>query len=482
LATPSRSENHSAQTATATSGLGATWEPSGPFPRWGRRLVWVTAALVAATLSLSLSLWLRSEHQLGDPKATAATLTPERPPSDGAGVSGVELGTESQAGREAPPVTDPVEPAALKVTEGELRPGETLARALGRRGVSAAVVNQIDRELRPLFDFRRAKPGHQYQIRLAEDGELYEFVYVVSPLERYRLEPDGDRFRAWREEVPLERRRTRMAGVVTSSLYEAVEDLGEESQVASDFASIFAWDLDFSRTVHEGDQFRMLYERNYVVDDGEERYLGPGRILAASYAGNEGQHQAIYYELEKGRGGYFRPDGRSVQRKFLVAPLNFSRISSRFSHARFHPILKISRPHPGIDYAAPLGTPVWSVADGTVIFKGYAGDSGRLVKVRHRNGYVSFYAHLSRYASGLHVGEPVRQKQVIGFVGQSGLATGPHVCFRVTKDGHYMNPASINAPTADPVPPSHWLEFAAVRDARLQELGPISLVATDEAL
>lgn len=261
-----------------------------------------------------------------------------------------------------------------------------------------------------------------------------------------------------------------------------MRDLGEESQVASDFASIFAWDVDFSRAVHSGDQFRLLYERNYVVEDGEERYLGPGRILAAAYAGNNGQHYAIYYEVEPGRGGYYHPDGRSVQRKFLLAPLNFSRISSRFSNARFHPILKVKRPHYGIDYAAPYGAPVWSVADGKVIYKGRAGGFGRLVKVRHSNGYVSYYAHLSRYAAGLKVGQPVRQKQVVGFVGQSGLATGPHVCFRVQKDGHYVNPAAIDAPSADPIPLDHRERFAAARDVRLEELGPIALIATDEAL
>lgn len=445
------------------------------------RLGWGAAAITAAALSISLSFWLRSEHQLREPEPDRdrAPTAPQRVASE---VPKRHLDPTAKARAALSSRARALPHPDLVELAGELHAGQTLGRALRERGVSASLIHEIDRLMRPYFDFRRAKPGQQYELTLSPTDELKGFAYEVSPLERYRLGPDGDSFRVWREEAPIERRITRMAGVVTSSLYQAVRDLGEESQVASDFASIFAWDVDFSRAVHSGDQFRLLYERNYVVEDGEERYLGPGRILAAAYAGNNGQHYAIYYEVEPGRGGYYHPDGRSVQRKFLLAPLNFSRISSRFSNARFHPILKVKRPHYGIDYAAPYGAPVWSVADGKVIYKGRAGGFGRLVKVRHSNGYVSYYAHLSRYAAGLKVGQPVRQKQVVGFVGQSGLATGPHVCFRVQKDGHYVNPAAIDAPSADPIPLDHRERFAAARDVRLEELGPIALIATDEAL
>ena len=173
-------------------------------------------------------------------------------------------------------------------------------------------------------------------------------------------------------------------------------------------------------------------------------------ILAARYSGTSGEHTAVYFESEQGRGGYFRPDGTSVQGAFLQAPLRHARISSRYSHARLHPILKVTRPHHGIDYAAPHGEPIWAVADGKVIYRSRAGGFGNLVKVRHANGYVSYYSHLSAFANDLRVGDSVQQKQVIGFVGSTGLATGPHVCFRIAKDGKYMNPARMPAPAGPP--------------------------------
>jgi len=198
----------------------------------------------------------------------------------------------------------------------------------------------------------------------------------------------------------------------------------------------------------------------------------PGRILAARYNGAVGEHEAVYFETEEGRGSYFRPDGTSVERAFLVAPLRYSRISSTYSNARLHPILNITRRHPGIDYAAKEGTQLWAVADGTVIYRGWAGGSGNLIKVRHANGYVSHYAHLSKFAAGLSVGDRVLQKEVIGYVGHTGLATGPHVCFRVTRNGRYVNPLQIHSPAGDPVDAAHASEFARLRDSLLFDLGP----------
>jgi len=211
-------------------------------------------------------------------------------------------------------------------------------------------------------------------------------------------------------------------------------------------------------------------------------YVGPGRILAARYRGAAGDLQAVYFETEKGHGGYYRPDGSSVEGQFLRAPLRYSRISSRFTQARRHPILNVTRPHQGIDYAAPAGTPLWSVANGRVIYRGWAGGYGNLVKVRHNNGYVSYYAHLSRFAKGLRVGQSVQQKQVIGYVGQTGLATGPHVCFRIAKDGRYFDPARLSMPGGPPVPEDLKPSFQATRDVLLAQLGAGPLVAVDQAL
>jgi murein DD-endopeptidase MepM/ murein hydrolase activator NlpD len=378
----------------------------------------------------------------------------------------------------APAATEPV-------VEGQIQPGDTLLGALGRHGVGAATVAVIVRELRPHFDFRRARPGHRYRIERDGAGELVSFRYDVSSLEHYELTQQGDRWEARGARRGVIRQQARLAGVVGTTLHDAIQDLGEKPELAGAFATIFAWDVDFAKGTHPGDEFHLLYERNYVAREaGGLRYTGPGRILAARYTSRGRTHEAIYYETAPGVGSYYRPDGSSVRQAFLAAPLKYTRISSSFSLARFHPILRRTRPHPGIDYAAPAGTPVWSVASGRVVHVGWMGGYGRLVKVQHADGYVSFYAHLSGFARDLRVGQTVSQKQVIGYVGSSGLSTGPHVCFRITRNGQFVDPASTRIPSGgERIAARQRQDFETIRDARLAQLGPAqTLVATDEAM
>jgi len=368
-------------------------------------------------------------------------------------------------------------------TSGVIQAGGSLAGALADEGVPPETVHTIARELRGVFDFRNAQPGDAYRLIRAPDRALVEFRYSADRA-TYQLWREDEQWVAVRREPQLERRTARIAGIVSSSLYEAVRDLGESPRLASEFADLFAWDVDFSRMVQPGDEFAVLYERLYRRhSDGRRDYVGPGRILAARYTGHTGEHTAVYFEQEEGRGGYYRADGSAMERQFLVAPLRYSRISSRFSHRRRHPILNVTRPHHGIDYAAPTGTPIYAVADGTVIFRGRGGGYGNLVKVRHANGYVSYYAHMSRFAPELSVGDVVEQKQVLGYVGQSGLATGPHTCFRVAKDGRFVNPATLKTPAGDPVHAEQMPEFELVRDVLLAQLeGSPRIVVADEAL
>lgn len=369
------------------------------------------------------------------------------------------------------------------VTHGELARGESLGSALGAQGISASVIHVVAREMRPVFDFRRCQPGDTYRLEQDPQGSIIDFKYASGPDESFHLWSDGDSFEVQRVEADLTPRVARLAGVVQTSLYESIRSLGENPQLASDFAGLFAWDIDFSRSVQPGDDFKILYERLYRTDmNGAEEYVRPGRILAARYRGLAGDHTAVYFENEEGNGTYYRGDGSSIEREFLVAPLRFSRISSNFTSARRHPILNVTRPHHGIDYAAPSGTDVWAVADGTVIHRGWGGGFGNLVKIRHADGYVSYYAHLSRFQSKLRVGQKVKQKQVIGYVGKTGLATGPHVCFRVAKDGHYVNPYKLERPAGEPVPDERWVDFQIVRDSLLDELDGHTMIATDEAL
>jgi murein DD-endopeptidase MepM/ murein hydrolase activator NlpD len=369
--------------------------------------------------------------------------------------------------------------------KGEIRDGDTLGGSFVRAGAPRDAALRVARLMKVQFDFQRqARPGHFWELLLASDGRVEDFRYWTSGLEGYRLRFDADGLpEVVHENVQLAPRVTRLEGTVQTTLYDAVERLGEDPQLARDFAEIFAWDLDFSRSVRPGDRFAMLYERLYrVEEDGTETYLHPGLVLAAEYAGDAGEHTAVYFETEEGRGGYYRPDGTSVRGQFLKAPLRFVKISSSYSSARLHPILKIKRPHHGIDYAAPTGEPVWSVADGKIIYRGWAGGFGNLVKVRHSNGYVSYYAHLSRFARGLRVGSRVQQKQVIGYVGKTGLATGPHVCFRVAQDGRFVNPTAIKLPSGQPIPDEVRTVFDDTRDLLLAELEAGTLLAKREPL
>ncbi len=437
-------------------------------------LVWTgggsaLALLTAAALSLAAGASEGSPAQA----AEAAAAEADELPADPAEPS-VELAVVAPVAP-APPSRPPA--PERRIVKGSMRPGDSLSSSFARAGLARALAFRIDRLVRPEFSFRRAQPGHTWTVQLDGAGALVDFRYALSRYELVHLFYDHGRPVVRQEEANLNSRRTTLQGRVESTLYEAVTARGEDSQLAHDFSEIFAWDLDFTRSVRAGDAFRVLYERLYRVDeDGSETYLRPGRILAAHYEGEVGSLEAVYFEREAGRGGYYRPDGTSVEGKFLKAPVRHARVTSRYSSSRLHPILKIKRPHHGIDYAAPHGEPVWAVADGRVIERGWAGGFGNLVKIRHRNGYVSYYTHLSRFARGLKVGSAVRQKQVIGYVGQTGLATGPHVCFRIAKAGRYVNPATIRMPAGDAIPDRLRADFVSQRDlllAQLQGAGPV---------
>jgi murein DD-endopeptidase MepM/ murein hydrolase activator NlpD len=366
---------------------------------------------------------------------------------------------------------DPM-PAApeLQITDGVMRRGHTLSQLMRADGISPQTINQISQALKGHFNFRRAKPGQSYRLVLDQSGNVQEFRYYISPTQSVTVSRVGGVLRASSEEGDLEARSTRIAGVITSTLYQSITNLGEDGSLARDFADIFAWDVDFQKKVRPGDSYQILYERLYRNVGGRETYVRLGRILAARFQNDSGDYKAVYFQAKDGSGGYYRPDGSSVEGAFLMAPLRHARITSSFSSARRHPILKITRPHRGIDYAASIGTPVWSVADGVVIQRSWTGGNGNLVQIRHENGYVSSYAHLSRYADGLRVGDRVEQKQVIGYVGQTGLATGPHVCFRLQRNGKYVDPSGLRMPTGVAIAKAQVPVFRATRDALLAEL------------
>jgi murein DD-endopeptidase MepM/ murein hydrolase activator NlpD len=357
--------------------------------------------------------------------------------------------------------------SALTIVTGRVPARGTLAGALRGSGVEPRLVDAVARSLRGVFDLRAARTGDFYALIRDASGSLLSFEFQRGRAEVYRIERNAQgELVTSREVAQLERRVTQLGGVVKTSLFDALVELGEAPGLVHAFTDIFAWDFDFSTQSRPGDEFRVVFEKFYDRD-GFVRY---GRVQAAEYRAARRDFVAVWFEDETGTGGYYTPDGNSVKRSFLAAPVKYSRISSRYTNARFHPILHESRPHWGVDYAAPIGTPVWSVSDGEVVFDGWSGGFGRTVRVKHANGYVSCYGHLSRFARGLRVGQRVAQKQLIGYVGMSGLATGPHLDFRLQHNGQYVDPLKVKLDMGSPIPPRARSRFAKVRETRLAEL------------
>ena len=255
-----------------------------------------------------------------------------------------------------------------------------------------------------------------------------------------------------------------VSGTIESSLFATVSNMGEKDQLALDLAEIFASDIDFYTDIQKGDSFKALIEKRYL--DGN--FTGYGAVLAASFTNNGKEFTGFRYEDENGKPAYYARDGKSLKKSFLKSPLKFARISSGFSLARRHPVLKIVRPHLGVDYAAAKGTPVQAVGDGVVISAGYSGASGNMVKIRHSHGYQTMYLHLSRIA--VKRGARVSQGQVIGNVGSTGLSTGPHLDFRVYRNGKALNPLKVISPPGEPVSKERFASFAAVRDSLEKQL------------
>lgn len=357
----------------------------------------------------------------------------------------------------------------LRHTAARIERGDNLGQLLRQAGASPEETTRFIQALRPVFKPRRARAGHTYEVVVDSEGRIREFTYRTSPLEIYEASAQGEDWRVARVDVPVERREMEFGGVLSGSLYGSFLAAGADAELVTAFADLFRWDVDFATEAREGDRFRVIYEELFAR--GEP--AGHGRILAASYRQDDHEHMAVFYKSE-GVEGYFDANGKNVKKSFLRAPLRFSYISSRFSTARRHPVLDVVRPHRGVDYAAPAGTPVWSVSEGRVADMGWKGGAGRSITIRHARGYETLYNHLSRYAKGLRAGGRVKQGQVIGYVGATGLATGPHLDYRVKKDGQWVNPLRQKFLPADPVPAGEAAAYREWSQAWLARLDGVS--------
>jgi len=318
----------------------------------------------------------------------------------------------------------------LQTIDGEVEERSTLFKSLAEKNIPPRWIDLIISKLKSYVNFKKIKGG-TYRLITDEKGELVKFVYEAGPTEVYEIERNGQEYVAHRKDVSLETRRVKVVGEIRSSLFEAMDAAGEQDPLTIAFAEILAWEIDFYKGVREGDRFKMVVEKVYKGD----QFVGYGTIHGVEYQRGEKIIRGIHY-----KDGYYNENGISMRKAFLKAPLRFNRISSKFSWARKHPILGGLRPHLGVDYAAPPGTPIWAVADGAVASCGWNNGFGNQVILSHMNGYTTCYGHLSRFGPGIRKGVRVKQKQVIGYVGSTGLSTGPHLDYRLSKDGQFRNP------------------------------------------
>ena len=355
------------------------------------------------------------------------------------------------------PVPPTVQEPQLHTVEGDVKERGTLFKSLSEKNIPLRWIDLIISKLKPLVNFKKIKGG-TYQFITDVKGELVKFIYEASPTEIYEIEKDSQGYIAQRKRVPLETRLVKVVGEIRSSLFEAMDAAGEQDPLTIAFAEILAWEIDFYKDVREGDQFKVVVEKIYKGD----QFIQYGTIHAVEYQRGEKIIRGIRY-----KGGYYNEKGISLKKAFLKSPLRFNRISSTFSRARKHPILGGVRPHYGVDYAAPPGTPIWAVADGVVTSCGWNSGFGNQVILRHMNGYMTCYGHLSRFGPGIRKGVRVRQQQVIGYVGSTGLSTGPHLDYRLVKDNQFRNPLKETFPIGLPIEKGEMETFRQRRDGML---------------
>jgi murein DD-endopeptidase MepM/ murein hydrolase activator NlpD len=364
----------------------------------------------------------------------------------------------------APPPAAPPEPVvapSVRISTVTLRAGDTLTAVLARLGFPRRATTDVAAALRASgADLRRLRPRDALEVTWTLDGEPLAVRWEPSPWLGFAAVATDDGWEVRRAETRPDVRVEAVQGEVSRSLFETIDALGESPQLVMELAEIFSSDFDFTADTRPGDRFRLLVEKRYAGDT----FVDYGQILVAQYLSDARVLTGVAHEGASGRVAYYDPDGRSLKKSFLKSPLEFTRITSGFTYARPHPILGGVRPHLAIDYAAPIGTPVRAVADGTVLDAGWNGGNGIQVHLRHRSGYETLYNHLSRLPAGLRRGGRVSQRQVIGYVGSTGLSTGPHLDYRVAKNGTFVNPLGERFIPGEPLAGAEHGRF--VKEAR----------------
>ncbi|WP_372776662.1 peptidoglycan DD-metalloendopeptidase family protein [Mangrovibacterium sp.] len=355
------------------------------------------------------------------------------------------------------------------IEAGTIKRNQYLSDILLKQGVSYQTIDEIARKSKPIFDVRRIKQDNNYYFFCTPDSNRVTqyFIYEIDPIE-YVVYQLGDSLNIYKGEKPITSEIKTATGTISSSLWNTMKANNINPVLAIELSEIYAWTIDFFG-IQKGDKFRLIYEESFV----DSVSVGISAIYACQFQHANTDFFAFQFEQDS-INSFFNEKGESLKKAFLKAPLKFSRISSGFSNARYHPVLKITRPHHGIDYAAPTGTPVMSIGDGVVTRKGYqAGGGGNYIYIKHNSVYTTCYMHLHNFAKGMAPGVRVSQGQLIGYVGKTGLATGPHLDFRVFKNGSPINPLRVEAPPVEPVSEANQTAYNHLKDSMTMRLQTI---------
>jgi len=336
----------------------------------------------------------------------------------------------------------------IREHEETIQRGTTLSDILFTYDFSSADIHKLRQDVKPVYDLAKIRAGNKFRVFTSEDGKVQSLEYNINNGKYLTIQKDQDTYKAEIKEFEYEMKLKVIWGIIEDNLFSTIDEQGEKANLAISLAEIFAWDIDFYVDIRKGDSFKVLFEKKYL--DGV--FVGYRNVIAAEFFNLGKTFQAFRYTYsDTEESDYFDFEGNSLRKEFLKSPVSFTRISSRFSFSRLHPVRKVYRPHMGVDYAAPLGTDVQATADGTVTFAGWNGASGRMVRIKHKKGYETMYLHLKNFAPGIRNGKQVNGGQTIGYVGSSGESTGPHLDYRIRHRGNYINPLSAIFDPVDPL-------------------------------
>jgi len=360
--------------------------------------------------------------------------------------------------------------------EYRIQSGDNLARIFQNQGLSAQLLHKITHSSDEAAKLARILPGQTLRFEFDKDQQLLTLEHVLSPIRKLQILANDDSFSAQDVRKDVEVRTAQANGSISDSLFIDGQTAGLSDGQIMELAGIFGWDIDFALELRQGDRFSLVYEEHYL--DGKKFRNGP--ILAAEFINRGNSYRAIRYEDADGNASYYDPDGSSKRRAFIRTPVKFARVSSGFSNNRWHPVLQKWRSHKGVDYAAPTGTPIKSTGAGKVIFRGLKGGYGKVVIIQHGGKYTTLYAHMSRFAPKIKTGSRIKQGQIIGYVGQTGLASGPHLHYEFRVNGVHRNPLTVKLPKSLPLPKAQLAQFrqsTAPLLAKLDALAPPTVVA-----